>query len=272
VESHRPYDPQEWPWPELDDISLARLRAVPIWTLALEVELGAGEMLGKYASTEKDPLVREALELQGYEEDRHGRILQCMIDRYRLRAAPNVPKQVPTRRAFINFGYNECVDSLAGFGIFRLVRDARVLPEALTSLFSRVLLEEARHIVFFVNWIAWDRTRRAIRGPILQALPVIAGYAGAIVRRIKGGAAMQNSDSEPAPGDLFGDLLKDLTVSKFLRACIDENERYMAAFDARLLRPRVMPALAKIALAIAETIERVRASFPRPASRIDVRS
>ena len=74
MESHRPYDPQEWPWPQLDDVSLARLRAIPIWTLALEVELGAGEMLAKYAKTERDPLVRQALELQGYEEARHGRI------------------------------------------------------------------------------------------------------------------------------------------------------------------------------------------------------
>ncbi|MBV8198552.1 MAG: hypothetical protein JO263_10480 [Candidatus Eremiobacteraeota bacterium] len=60
VNTHEPHDPRDWPWPELDALSLARLRALPIWTL--------------------DAVVREALELQGYEEDRHGRILQCMID------------------------------------------------------------------------------------------------------------------------------------------------------------------------------------------------
>ena len=41
VESFRVYEPQEWAWPHLDDISLARLRAVPIWTLALEVDDGS---------------------------------------------------------------------------------------------------------------------------------------------------------------------------------------------------------------------------------------
>ncbi len=136
MESHRAYDPHELPWPHLDGTSLARLRAIPIWTLALEVELGAGRMLSAFAKTEVDPLVRQALELQAYEEDRHGRILQCMIERYGLVGTPNVAKQEPTRRAFINFGYNECVDSFAGFGIFRLARDARVVPEALTSLFA----------------------------------------------------------------------------------------------------------------------------------------
>jgi hypothetical protein len=266
MESHRPYDPREWPWPQLDDLSLARLRAIPIWTLALEVELGAGAMLTGFAKTERDPLVRKALELQGYEEDRHGRILQCLIERYGLSVTPNVPKHQPVRRAFLDFGYDECVDSFAGFGIFRLARAARILPETLTSLFSQVLLEEARHIVFFVNWIAWDRFRRGLRGPAMQLVPVLLSYGAAIGRKVRGGAQIQGP--EPADGrDLFGDALKDLTAAKFLRACVEENDRYLAPFDPRLLRPRVIPALAKAALAIVETIERLRAAFPKSAPR-----
>jgi hypothetical protein len=266
IGSHRTYDPREWAWPQLDDLSLARLRAIPIWTLALEVELGAGAMLTGYAKTEPDPLVARALGLQGYEEDRHGRILQCLVERYALDVKPSVPEQRPTRRAFIDFGYNECVDSFAGFGIFRLARDARILPESLTSLFSRLIVEEARHIVFFVNWIAWDRCRRGLRGRLAQAVPVIACYGAAIGRRIKGGAQIQQ---EKAPGDktdLFGDVLANLTAERFLRACIDENERYMASFDPRLLRPRTIPALARIALAAAEALAALRAAFPRSAS------
>ncbi len=267
MESHRVYDPQEWPWPQLDDTSLARLRAIPIWTLALEVELGAGRMLSAFAKKEPDPLVRQALELQSYEEDRHGRILRCMIERYGLTVTPNVPKQEPTRRAFIDFGYNECVDSFAGFGIFRLARDARILPEALTSLFARLLIEEAHHIVFFVNWIAWDRTRRGLRGAVLQALPVSLGYGGAIARRIRGGAEIQRNQPRAETGGLFGDALKNLAPADFVRTCVDENDRYMASFDRRLLRPRVIPTLARIALAIIVAIERWRAARPASAPR-----
>ena len=267
MESHRAYDPQELPWPQLDDTSLARLRAIPIWTLALEVELGAGRMLSAFAKTEADPLVRQALELQAYEEDRHGRILQCMIERYGLLVIPNVAKQEPTRRAFINFGYNECVDSFAGFGIFRLARDARILPEALTSLFARVLLEEARHIVFFVNWIAWDRWRRGLRAPVLQMVPVFFGYGGAIWRRIKAGAEMQHDKGSAETSGLFGDAFKNLSPATFIRVCIDENARYMASFDSRLLRPRVIPTLARIALTIVLAIERWRASRPKATRR-----
>jgi hypothetical protein len=276
MESHKAYDPQDWPWPELDEISLARLRAIPIWTMALEVEMGAGTMLAGYAKTEPDPLVRQTLELQGYEEDRHGRILRCMISRYGLKVAPQVPDQEPTRGAFIDFGYNECVDSFAGFGIFRLARDARILPEALTSLFVRLLVEEARHIVFFINWVAWDRNRRGLRGPVLQAAPALFNYGAAIWRRVKGGTEMQGGGNGSSGGqdtlDLFGDILRDLTPTAFVRACVEENDRYMAAFDPRLLRPRVIPALAKFALAILEALDKIRAAFRKsaPPSTSDV--
>jgi hypothetical protein len=268
IESYRAYDPKDWPWPELDELSLARLRAIPIWTLALEVELGAGEMLGQYAQSEADPLVRQALELQGYEEARHGRILNCLIEQYGLSVKPEVPHQDPTRRAFVKFGYNECVDSFAGFGIFRLARDARILPEALTSLFSRVLAEEARHIVFFVNWVAWDRTRRGLRGAMLQAIPIWASYAGTIGRRVNMGAEMSRVAPEATPQpDLFADAMRNLTAARFIRTCLDENDRYMASFDPRLLRPTVIPTIARLALGAIETMQRVRAAFSRSAPR-----
>lgn len=54
INTHEVYDPRDWPWPELDDVSHARLRAIPVWTMALEVETGAGTMLAKYARKEPD--------------------------------------------------------------------------------------------------------------------------------------------------------------------------------------------------------------------------
>jgi hypothetical protein len=80
---------------------------------------------------------------------------------------------------------------------------------------------------------------------------------------------MQSGETpqEATPLDLFGDILNDLTATSFVRACVEENERYMAAFDPRLLRPRVIPALAKFALAILEAIDRIRATFRKSAPR-----
>jgi hypothetical protein len=265
IETHRPYEPREMPWPALDDVSLARLRAIPIWSMALDVEVSAGFMLNGFARTESDPLVRQALEVQGFEEDRHGRILAEMASRYGLPIKQAEPTKQATRQAFVDFGYDECVDSFAGFGIFRLARDARILPESLTSLFVRVLEEEARHIVFFINWIAWDRERRGCRGPVMQAIPALLCYGHAVARRIKGGAEMAGGGNRNSsdPLDLFADVMKGLTPAKFVRSCIEENDRYMRGFDPRLLRPRVIPTLARAALFVLETIDLVRSTTNR---------
>ena len=266
IETHRPYEPRDMAWPVLDDVSLARLRAIPVWSMALSIEVNAGAMLEGFARTEPDALVRQAIELQGYEEARHGRILAEMVSRYGLTAQTSGPKDKPSRDAFVNFGYDECVDSFAGFGIFRLACDARILPDSLTSLFLRVMEEEARHIVFFVNWIAWDRERRGCRGPVMQSVPTLLEYVRAVSRRAKSGSEMAAGGSNSTTDgkiNLFDDVLKDLTPVKFLRACIEENERYMRGFDSRLLQPRFIPALARAALFVLEIIERLRATLGR---------
>jgi hypothetical protein len=268
ISSHNRYEPKDMPWPQLDDLSLAKLRAIPVWTMALDVEVSAGSMLEGYSKTESDPLVREALALQGFEEARHGRILAEMIRRYGLNVEEKPPAGSPTRRAFVHFGYDECVDSFAGFGIFKLARDSRVLPDSLTSLFARILEEEARHIVFFVNWIAWDRTRRGLPPPYMQFVPALVSYVNAITRRVRGGSEMVGGGGGDATSvGIFADVMRDLTPAKFLRACIGENNRYMRAFDPRLLRPRVIPALGMVALVVMELIEAVRALLGRTQAR-----
>jgi hypothetical protein len=79
---------------------------------------------------------------------------------------------------------------------------------------------------------------------------------------------MQSSgDSQESTLDLFGDVLNGLTPTIFVRACVEENERYMAAFDPRLLRPRFIPTLAKCALSILETVDLIRAAFAKSAPR-----
>ena len=211
-------------------------------------------MLAGFAKREPDELVRHALELQGYEEARSARMLECLVQRYGLTATPQVPQSEPTRRAFIDFGYNECVDGFASFGVYRLARETKLFPETLISLFTHVITEEARQIVFFINWVAWDRCRRELQ-PLAQTLAALDGYTGAITRRIAYGAEMQ----------LF-EPPRNLTPPAFLRACILENDRCMAQFDPRLLRPQVIPSLAKLALALAEVAELARPSTRYPRS------
>lgn len=111
-----------------------------------------------------------------------------------------------------------------------------------------MLAEQARHIVFFVNCIAWDRSRRGLR-PLEQNIAALAGYVGAVARRVSYATEIS-------------DVLRTLTPATFLRACILENDRYMAQFDPRLLRPRVVPALGKLGLLVAEAIELAQPARP----------
>jgi hypothetical protein len=249
IETHEPYDPASLPWPELDEGALRRLRSVPFWGTALQIERNAGFLVNKFAEMQPDPLIREAIALQGYEENRHAQMIGTLVERYGLDAETSDDLPAPTKRAFIDFGYNECLDSFFGFGVFRLAREARVLPDELISLFTRVLHEEARHIVFFVNWIAYDRAQRGYGLPVLQAPATALGYFRSLARLIglaRGGK--KNAESRKF-GDAFNEVsFADLTLRDFVNACLLENDRQMASLDPRLLRPRIIPGIARSAM------------------------
>jgi hypothetical protein len=255
IASHERYEPSELPWPDLDERSLSILRSIPVWSSALQVEVNAGAMLSGFADSQRDVLIQQALRLQGYEEDRHGRMLSTLVERYQLHAPVEPPQLQPTRQAFIDFGYNECLDSFLGFGVFRIARSVQFMPDSLMSLFTRVLWEEARHIVFFVNWIAYERTIRGYGNPVMQAIPTAIGYARALQKTL--GRAGQ-SKTEDKGMSAAGDIFTDLTLSKFLQACLTENDMHMAKFDKDLVRPRVVPSIARFALSIVDTGGRVQ--------------
>ena len=265
IATHEAYDPAGLDWPVLDDISLARLRAVPFWGTALQIERNAGYLVNKIASMQKDPLIREAIALQGYEEQRHGVMIGTLVERYGLNAEVSDELPKPTIRAFIDFGYNECLDSFFGFGVFRLAREARVLPDALISLFTRVLHEEARHITFFVNWIAYERARRGLRAPILQVPGTTVGYVRSLARLIglaRGGK--KNAEAQKFGGAFNEVSFADLTLRDFVDACLRENDAQMATLDPRLLKPRVVPAIARFALRFMKDGKKQKTAEPKP--------
>ena len=247
IDSHTAYEPHDLPWPDLDGPSLRFLRNIPVWTTALEVEVNAGALLRAFADTQQDDLVREALNLQGYEEDRHGRMIMALIDRYGLQADVVSPATRPSRREFLAFGYGECLDSFFGFGIYRIACNARVVSEELTNLFSRVIFEEARHIVFFVNWVAYDCAQRGLRLPLLRILPSMYGYVSAMLRTARRATSVDNKERGMT---LAGEVFGGITLGDFLRTALAENERYMSTFDSRLLRPRLIPTLARAVVSL----------------------
>jgi hypothetical protein len=253
IQTHVRYEPENLPWPELGEHDLKLLRALPIWDTLWQVERNAGVMVTAFAKQQPDKLVREALEVQGYEEDRHGRLIGEMVKRYDLPATSREPEVAVTEQAFIDFGCGECIDSYIGFGVFKLARDAGFMPDALFAIFSRVLSEEARHITFFVNWLAYERAHRPMRQRPRHLGATAMGYLHGVRNVIRNGqrAATGNAPS----GD---DVFQGLTVTRVLEACASENDRLMAAFDPRLIRPKLMPRFGRVALAVARIPERLK--------------
>ena len=169
LEGHVRYEPAQLPWPELDAEALALLRGLPFWTHALQFESDAGPMIRSVARLETDPLIREALELQAYEEERHARLVRHMIDLYALphREAHVVPNPSPIQE-FVDFGFEECLDSFGAFGLFRLARDAKIVADPLFEVFDNVMREESHHIVFFINWYAHREASSGLAGRWLR--------------------------------------------------------------------------------------------------------
>lgn len=250
--SHRRYDPQSLPWPDLDAATLARLRAIPFWQEVLYTERRAGAIVSAFAETVADPLVREAIDLQAVEEARHAELLRVMIARYGIAAEepPLEPLARNLHRAFADFGYGECLDSFLGFGVFRIAREATYLPNALFDIFEMLMHEEARHIVFFVNWVAWRRARAGLVAAWLRA-PVAAPYYGRAVGRLVGTAwrGRKVNDGKDFSATQASIFLDGFTLRRLIAECTSENARRMAEFDPDLLRPRLIPALAAAALA-----------------------
>jgi hypothetical protein len=79
IASHRQFDPAILPWPDLDDAALGRLRGIPFWQEVLYTERRAGAIVAAYAAQIADPLMREAVSLQGFEEARHAELLRVLL-------------------------------------------------------------------------------------------------------------------------------------------------------------------------------------------------
>ncbi len=265
IDTHRPFEPAELPWPVIDERSIDRLRSIPFWSVALAAERNAGYMVSAYAARVDDPLIKRALVVQGVEEMRHANVLAEMLKRYAIEVPEkSVPRAPATKRRFIDFGYEECIDSFFGFGIFGLAKQIQLFVPELTDIFELVLLEEARHVTFFVNWIAYERIRAGRGWRPLQGASTVLGYARAL-KQIATTFTPRGEERKRMQGVGFGAegafaLFEDVTWRSFLTSCVRGHEHYMSAMPGDLIKPSLLPNAARFALAIVP-------SWRKPASR-----
>lgn len=257
MESHLEYEPERLPWPQLDNATHERLRSIPFWEKAFDTEREAGVLVSAYADLVDDPILRDAIALQGREESRHARLIKTLIERYDIEMGerPAIELSSNIEQAFTDFGFEECLDSFFAFGLFGVAREAGFFPEQFFTIFDPILDEEARHIVFFVNWFTYLQMQRGRGFVLLRTTKGLWHYSRALRNLIK---AFGDADTSGAGFTATGatSFTLDLTPEKFLAACIEENQKRMSKFDQRLLQPELMPAIAQTAYRIFKLVPR----------------
>ena len=274
IDTHDPFQPEAIQWPELDAETLQRLKAMPVWNEATRTEAATAVKVQSLGDTEKDPLLAKAISLQGYEEGRHAAVLQLLARHYGIHVDDHPDPEVPSNptRAFLRTGYGECMDSFFAFGLFALGKRSQYFPIELIDVFDPIMQEEARHILFIVNWAAYLRARAGLAGrPAFDARRAwivwqqLVGHARQALRASR-------SDGEP-DADSAGagftmnshSVFGDVTARSFLELCLSENDRRLSLYDPRLLRPTMVPSAVRLALRFLPKNGAVSKADPRPA-------
>ena len=244
LDTFDPYKPAVIDWPALKADELARITALPIWDIAVQTENRAGLNVCTYAEGIADPLLKKAVELNGFEERRHRHVLSNLVEAYGIRLAPEPTYERPRdpEWAFMVTGYSECIDSFFAFGLFETAKRSGFFPAELVDTFEPVVHEEGRHILFFVNWVAWWRRNMPWwRRPWFEA-KVLGVWAFLIWERIgiarDVGNGEQDNNFTLNGADHLGD---GISIGKLMETCLAENDRRLGIYDKRLKRPRFVP-------------------------------
>ena len=250
LDTFNPYKPAVIDWPKLDKEAETRITSLPIWDIAVQTENRAGLYVATYAEGISDPLLKKAIELNGYEERRHRHVLSNLVEAYGIKLAPEAPFKRPKdpEWAFMVTGYSECIDSFFAFGLFDAAKRTGYFPEELVDTFEPVVQEEGRHILFFVNWVAWWRRNMPFWYRPWFELKVLAVWAFLIYERM--GIASDVSNGQQDNNFTMNgaqQLGADINVSQLLDVCLKENDRRLGIYDPRLKRPRFVPFMARLA-------------------------
>ena len=253
LDTHNPYKPSIIDWTALDDAARERLVNLPIWDIAVQTEGKARLRVLSYARRIDDRLLQQAVELDGFEEGRHKEVLSNLVQAYGIRLLPE-PEYRPPRDpewAFMVTGYSECIDSFFAFGLFALAKRSGFFPAALVDTFEPVMQEEGRHILFYVNWVAWHKRklplwrRASFMAKVVAVWLFLIWERIGIVRGVRGDsgstATRQDNNFTLTGGKAVGAV--DLSVAGLIDVCLEENDRRLAGYDPRLVRPNFIPRL-----------------------------
>jgi hypothetical protein len=254
-DTFNPYKPTIMEWPTLSEEERNRLITLPIWDIAVQTEGKARLRMLSYANSLTDPVWRETIALNGWEEGRHKTVLANLVAAYGIVLEPEPAYIEPrdTEWAYLVTGFSECIDSFFAFGLFALAQQSGFFPPELVDTFEPVMQEECRHILLFANWLAAHRRtmpwwrRVGFEARVLAVWAFLGWERMGIARGMDDGKAKAQDNNFTVTGSkAVSDV--DVSVPELMALCLTENDRRFAGYDARLVRPTTMPALVRFAL------------------------
>jgi hypothetical protein len=258
-ETFNPYRPAVIAWPRLSPDMLRRLTSLPIWDIAVHTEGRARLRFASYAATVRTAEVRDAVMLNAWEENRHKEVLGNLVRTYGIALGPEPAYRVPRdpEWMYLVTGYCECIDSFFAFGLFELARRSGFFPPELVETFEPVIQEECRHILLFANLVAWQRAalpwwrRIGFEARVMAAWGYIAWERLVLARSMKTNGMGTGQDSNFTASTAQAVAPVEIGVRDLMALCLEENDRRFAEYDARLVRPRTVPALMRVFLFLA---------------------
>ncbi|SJZ82877.1 hypothetical protein SAMN02745126_02460 [Enhydrobacter aerosaccus] len=255
-ETFNPYRPSVIAWPKLGPEEARRVTSLPIWDIAVHTEGRARLRFAAYARTIADPEIRGAIMLNAWEEHRHKEVLAKLVEAYAIPLAPEPTFEAPRDPEWVYLitGFSECIDSFFAFGLFELARRSGFFPKELVETFEPVVQEECRHILLFANWLAWHRAslpwwrRFQFEARVAAVWFAIARERIGLARGIGGGVKNKQADSNFTANSASAVTEGNIEIRDLLTLSLEENDRRFSGYDARLVRPTTVPALARIAL------------------------
>ena len=104
--------------------------------------------------------------------------------------------------------------------------------------------EEGRHILFFVNWVAWHRRNMPLVAPSLVRAEGARGVGvpglGAHRHRVRRQPTASRTTTSPSTAPASSAATTS-TSFKLMETCLAENDRRLGIYDTRLKRPRFVP-------------------------------